>query len=233
MLIIAADGRCHSAPDVPTHDIFFGDFAFAVVEQAGITHIVVAQVPCIPATEALKQQIATLQPPYQLSTARHSPRAFRLWERLEDAASLLRRVREVTALPKFLYHGTTMDRLEAIAGEGLRHDTGNGEEWRGCEPDLVEWSAGKVFLSTSEENAMVYAEQKAGIKGDHPVVLRVKPHKKWRLQNDGMGLGSGEVFLEQSIPARGMEIRIDDVWSPIYEQKAEVSAELNVNSPKM
>lgn len=129
-------------------------------------------------------------------------------EVVRDRAALARKLGSA-----FLYHGTCAPRLKSIAARGL--EPSSGSEWSADpeDPELGEWSMGKVFFAASAEEARAYAAEKADMIGGAPeiAVVRVAIRDLRDVQWDRMGRG-GDVFVTHPVPARALRVERGGAW---------------------
>jgi len=121
---------------------------------------------------------------------------------------------EIVGLQSWFYHGTTRERLTNIIQHGLTAQ--ETSDWSGYDddPELGEWSVGKIFFTRKMREALFYARMTQDFTGGHPVLLRVPVNAVTSPQHDVMGRGK-DIYTEQPIAPQHIEVWNGKGWLPI------------------
>jgi len=118
------------------------------------------------------------------------------------------RLFEITQADPFLYHMTRTEKLPAVTQDGLTPNIDRDPTFDGYPVD------GRLFVATSYDSAMWYAQQfiDSGDYEPHEFVVLRFPKKGVRTRTDPYGNGPGDRFTMQSIPPELLEVYQNGEW---------------------
>ena len=114
----------------------------------------------------------------------------------------------------WLYHGTIRERLPNIIQNGLTAQKTSDYSEYGDDPELGEWSVGKIFFSLTMREALFYARMAQDFTGGHPILLRVPANAVVSPRRDTMGRGK-DVYTENPVAPQYIQVWNGKGWLPI------------------